>query len=158
MITYVKGNLLKGGDDVICHGCNCICNMGAGVALEVKNTYPEAFAVDKATKFADESKLGTYTQWTGQNVYFPEKLVTVVNAYTQFSIFGRDFRFPKYNKRDLFEYKHFQNIIERMNVEFTGKTIAFSKIGAGLARGDWNRIEKIINDVFREREVKVYIL
>ena len=158
MITYVKGNLLKGGDDVICHGCNCICNMGAGVALEVKNTYPEAYAVDKATKFADESKLGTYTQWTGQNVYFPEKLVTIVNAYTQFSIFGRDFRNPKYNKWDLFEYEHFEKIIEQMNDEFDGRTIAFSKIGAGLAHGDWNRIEKIINDVFGEREVKVYLI
>jgi len=32
------------------------------------------------------------------------------------------------------------------------------KIGAGLAHGDWNRIEKIINDVFGEREVKVYLI
>ena len=158
MIKYIKGNLLKGGDDVIAHGCNCILNMGAGVALEVKNTYPKAFEADKATKFADESKLGTYTQWTGQNVYFPEKLITIVNAYTQFSIFGRDFRFPQYNKYDLFEYEHFKNIIEQMKDEFEGKTIAFPKIGAGLAHGDWNRIEKIINDGFGEKEVKVYIL
>lgn len=158
MIQYVQGDLLKGGDDVIAHGCNCICNMGAGIALQIKKTYPEAYAVDRATKHADSSKLGTYTQWTGQNAWFPDKQITIVNAYTQFSIFKRDFRYGIYAKKDLFEYEHFKRIVEQMKDEFEGKTIAFPKIGAGLAHGDWTKIEKIIEDCFQEKAVKVYVL
>lgn len=158
MIKYIKGDLLKGGDDVIAHGCNCLCNMGAGIALQIKRIYPQAFEVDKRTKFADESKLGTYTQWTGKNVYFPDKQITIVNAYTQFSIFKKDLRFIKYNKEDLFEYKHFENILIGMREEFVGKTIGLPKIGAGLARGNWDKIEKIINKVFNEEDINVYEL
>ena len=57
MITYVKGNLLKGGDDVICHGCNCICNMGAGVALEVKNMSEEELKENCYTMEEFEEKM-----------------------------------------------------------------------------------------------------
>lgn len=158
MVKYVKGDLLKGGDDVIAHGCNCICNMGAGIALQIKRTYPLAFAVDKATKHTDINKLGTYTQWTGPNVYFPDRQITVVNAYTQFSIFKNDFRYGNYAKKDLFEYAHFKTILERMKSEFEEKTIALPKIGAGLAHGNWTRIEKIINETFPGKEIKVYVL
>ena len=49
----VRGDLLKlaldGHFDVIVHGCNCQCVMGAGIALSIKNAFPEAFAADLAT-------------------------------------------------------------------------------------------------------------
>jgi O-acetyl-ADP-ribose deacetylase (regulator of RNase III) len=158
MIKYVKGDIFKGGDDVIVHGCNCICNMGAGIALQVQKYYPEAFEADKATKYGDESKLGTYSSWTGPNKFFPEKDITIVNAYTQFSIFKRDFRNSRFSKDDLFEYDHFGKLVVDIRNDFEGKSIAFPKIGAGLAHGDWELIKSMINCAFDDIEVKVYIL
>jgi len=149
MITYVKGDLLKGGDDVIVHGCNCLCKMGAGVALYIARTYPEAYMADKATKEFDKTKLGTYTQWTGENKFYPNKLVTVVNAYTQF--------YPN-PKTKPFDYNAFAEIVADLKEEFKNKSIAFPKIGAGLAGGNWKIIEGIINGCFHSTEVKVYVL
>ena len=41
-LNYVVGDLVKDADnyDVIGHGCNCFCAMGAGIALGVKRKFP----------------------------------------------------------------------------------------------------------------------
>jgi O-acetyl-ADP-ribose deacetylase (regulator of RNase III) len=36
--------------------------------------------------------------------------------------------------------------------------IAAPKLGAGLAGGDWNVIEKILNEVFSDYDITVYYL
>jgi len=147
-IKYIEYDIFKGGEDVIVHGCNCLCIMGAGIALQVAKYYPEAFMADKRTVIRDEKKLGTFTHWTGQNIFFPEKIVTVVNAYTQFDISRH--KIP-------FDYDAFRNVIPKIKEAFEGKSIAFPKIGAGLAGGDWKVIEAIIEEAFPHETVKVYI-
>jgi len=46
----MEGDLLElaaeGEFDVIVHVCNCQCQMGKGIALTIKNNYPEAYAAD----------------------------------------------------------------------------------------------------------------
>lgn len=43
MYKEIKGDLIKlaleGEFDVIAHGCNCFCTMGAGIAVAMKNTF-----------------------------------------------------------------------------------------------------------------------
>lgn len=67
MIRYVDGNLLtmaQNGDfDVIAHCANCFCTFGAGIALQIKETFPEAYVVDCETKAGDLAKLGTISYW-----------------------------------------------------------------------------------------------
>ena len=60
-LKYRMGDLVKDAHnyDVIVHGCNCFNTMGAGIALAVKRKYPEAYEVDKRTKYGDINKLGT---------------------------------------------------------------------------------------------------
>jgi len=159
-MIYKKGDLLKGGDDVIVHGCNCICNMGAGVALQIKNEYPEAFAADQATKYGDRSKLGCYTSWEGTNKYVPQKNIIIVNAYTQFDIFSHKWRsgFDSTVPKIPFDYEAFERVLPKIRDDFKDKSIAFPKIGAGLAHGDWDIISKMIEDCFQEKIVKVYYL
>jgi len=157
---YVKGDLLKGGDDVIVHGCNCLNNMGAGIALQIKREYPGAYEADCLTTPRDPTKLGTYTKWTGPNKDFPGKEITIVNAYTQFDIFSHKWRsqFDKSVPKIPFDYEAFAKVLLRIAIDFTDKTIGFPKIGAGLAHGDWGLIEQMIKDVFPTKEVKVYEL
>lgn len=40
---------LAGEFDVIVHGCNCFGDMGKGIALAVKQQFPEAYQADLAT-------------------------------------------------------------------------------------------------------------
>lgn len=48
MIYNIVGDLLKQDKvDIICHQTNCKGVMGAGIAFQIKRTYPEVF---KSTK------------------------------------------------------------------------------------------------------------
>ena len=59
----LQGDLLQlalaGHFDVIVHGCNCQCTMGAGIAKAIKLRFPLAFAADQATTAGDRGKFGT---------------------------------------------------------------------------------------------------
>ena len=52
---------LAGSFDVIVHGCNCQCAMGKGIALAIKQQFPEAYDADQRTVRGDPDKLGTIT-------------------------------------------------------------------------------------------------
>ena len=59
-MKYIKGDLIKlaltGNFEVIAHGCNCMCTMGAGIAKTIKSEFPEAYQADCATEKADKNK------------------------------------------------------------------------------------------------------
>ena len=149
MITYIEGDIFQGTDDVIVHGCNCLCNFGAGIALQVLKNYPEAYAADKQTRRGDESKLGTFTSWTGPHCYHLDRHVTIVNAYTQY--------YPSVALKP-FDYEAFGRVLPRIREYFFNHSIAMPKIGAGLAGGDWNKISLMINEAFPDKEIKIYVL
>ena len=56
-MKYIKGDLIKlaliGNFEVIAHGCNCMCTMGAGIAKTIKSEFPEAYQADCATEKGD---------------------------------------------------------------------------------------------------------
>lgn len=149
MITYIQGDIFRGTEDVIVHGCNCLCNFGKGIANQVLRLYPQAYDADKTTKRGDVTKLGTYTQWDGQHCYDLTRTVTIINAYTQF--------YPSVKMKP-FDYNAFFSVLLKIKDHFSLRTIAMPKIGAGLAGGDWGRIAGIIENVFRDKEIKIYVL
>ena len=130
----VKGDLIAqakaGAFDVIAHGCNCMCTMGAGIAVAIRKTWPEAYAADLATVKGDRGKLGTCT-----SVAVQEGALTVVNAYTQFDYRGRGVKLS---------YDAVASCMAWIKEHHSGRRIGLPMIGAGLAGGDWSRIEAII--------------
>jgi len=64
-MKIIKGDLIKlaleGKFDVIIHGCNCFCTMGAGIAKDIKSEFPEAYEADLKTEKGNKDKLGTYS-------------------------------------------------------------------------------------------------
>jgi O-acetyl-ADP-ribose deacetylase (regulator of RNase III) len=65
-MKMLKGDLLQfaedGNFDVIIHGCNCFCQMGKGIALTIKNKFPDAYKADLETAKGEKNKLGTYSK------------------------------------------------------------------------------------------------
>lgn len=120
--------------DVIVHGCNCQCTMGAGIAKAIKATFPEAFAADQETTKGDREKLGTFSFAT---VTRDGHEITVVNGYTQF-----DWRGPGVKA----DYAAIRGVMARVKQQFGDQRIGYPKIGAGLAKGDWNTIAGIISE------------
>jgi O-acetyl-ADP-ribose deacetylase (regulator of RNase III) len=133
----VKGNLislaLDGEFDVIVHGCNCQCVMGAGIAKVVRAAFPEAWKADQETVKGDKGKLGGFT---AAGCPTPHGTVVVVNAYTQY-----DRRGPMPRT----DYGALQRCFRKVKAAFSGKRIGYPKIGAGIGGGDWGVISTIID-------------
>jgi O-acetyl-ADP-ribose deacetylase (regulator of RNase III) len=136
-MNRVEGDLidlsLQGKFDVIVHGCNCFCTMGAGVALLIQQEFPEAYAADLVTIKGDRNKLGTYSQAT---VMRKGHEITILNGYTQFHYQGESV---------LADYEAIRLLFKMVKKNFAGKRIAYPKIGSGLGKGNWDQIEEIIN-------------
>lgn len=142
----VYGNLItlaKNGEfDVIVHGCNCLSNMGAGLAPQMADAFGcDQFEMEKWGQ--DIQKLGCI-DWEnfviGKNSIWnlknsdnkendPE--LSVVNAYTQYK-YGRNHKDGIFRPID---YDALTLCFRKMNVIFKGKHIGVPQIGAGLAGG-----------------------
>lgn len=124
---------LNGEFNVIIHGCNCFCTMGAGIARAIKTEFPEAYTADTATKKGDRDKLGRFSSTT---VTRDGHSITVVNAYTQYHYRGSG------NKAN---YPAIASVMKAIKAAFPGKRIGYPLIGAGLAGGDWSIIAPLID-------------
>lgn len=133
----IKGDLIalaiNGEFDLIIHGCNCFCTMGAGIAKTIKQKFPEAYKADLKTEKGNESKLGTISFAESET---SKGNLIVVNGYTQFNWRGNG------NKAD---YEAIRKVFRTVKEKFSGLRIGYPAIGAGLAGGDWNIISDIIN-------------
>ena len=139
MIKHVKGDLIEmakdGKFDVIMYGCNCFCNMGAGIAKTIREEFPEAYEADCKTKKGDSTKLGDFSQAKIKTEN--GKDLKIVNLYTQY----------KWGPNA--EYSAIRDSLQL----WVGETIAPDEmrigipwIGAGLGGLDINIVKKIINN------------
>ena len=128
LIALAKENYF----DVIVHGCNCFCTMGAGIAKAIKQEFPEAYEADRQTEKGDKSKLGTISY---ASINRDDLDLVVVNAYTQFNYRGQGV---------LVDYDAVASVMQKIKQGFSGQKIGYPKIGAGLAKGDWTIIGQII--------------
>jgi len=135
-MKVIKGNLislaLAGVFDVVVHGCNCQCTMGAGIAHIIATEFPEAMQVDALTKVGDANKLGTINS---AYVKRGEHSFWVVNAYTQLT-YGRGMQV---------DYDAIKSAMSEVRHYFSGLRIGYPKIGAGLGGGNWDEIAPIID-------------
>jgi O-acetyl-ADP-ribose deacetylase (regulator of RNase III) len=156
-----KGNLitmaLHGEFDIIAHGANCQCIMGAGIAKQIKGIFPEAWEADKKTfHHNNNKKLGEFTSATvfvknGRKVSRDEieaKPLIIANLYTQV--------YPGTSKNEEEQenrYKAIETSLAKLKLQFPNKSIGLPLIGAGLAGGDWNVISKIFEKIYPEATI-----
>jgi len=137
-MNILKGDLiqlaLSGKFNVIIHGCNCFCSMGAGIAKQICKTFPAAYQADIETQSGDKKKLGGYSKAEIQ--ISGTKNLIVINGYTQYHYSGA---------KVLVDYDAMDSLFSLVKNDFPGKKIGYPKIGAGLAGGDWEKISAIID-------------
>ena len=85
------------------------------------------------------------------DLYVGDILVTVVNAYTQYS-YGRNHSDGVDKPID---YEALTLCLRKMNHNFKNLKIGLPKIGSGLAGGEWEKIEKIIQKELRDCDITV---
>lgn len=151
MITkYIKGDILTTELKIICQGVNCQNVMGSGVARVIYERYPKTKTLYH--KYAQNFQLGEQNKLLGEIQainHIDDK--TIINCFTQLN-YGNDGK--KY-----VNYAAIVQCFKSLTENFEGDKIAIPKIGAGLAGGNWEIIEQIINDATGDDlEVWVYEL
>lgn len=138
MIKTVKGDILNSTSGIIVHGCNMQGKFGSGIALQIKEVYPEAYAVYKQCEVTKGLTLGEYsTVDVGdlRNLY-------IVNMITQQN-YGKDGK--KYVSYDAI-HEGFTKLFTRLEENSRQDlTVRFPAIGAGLGGGDLEVILRIID-------------
>ena len=136
-MNRIKGDLiqlaLEGEFDLIIHGCNCFCTMGAGIAAQIRKQFPQALEADLDTQKGDDSKLGNYSM---ARVAAGHGELIIINGYTQYHYAGQGV---------LADYNAIDALFARLKKDFHGLRMGYPKIGAGLAGGDFTRIANIID-------------
>jgi len=170
-MKIVQGNLIdlanQGHFDVITHGCNCFCTMGAGIAVDMRIHFDcDKFPMEAPQYKGDMNKLGTIDyQIKVLVLHKPIKVgnlnllapdfggfpLAVVNSYTQYH-YGSNH--PD-GKRKPVDYDAITLCMRKINHIFKGKSFGLPKIGCGLARGDWNTVQQIIRQELIDMDVTV---
>ena len=167
MIEYIQGNLieafLKEEIDIIVHGCNCYTTMGAGIAKQIKETFPQAYQADlefdkqfeypnpkdKSIKLGRLScaKIDRYTELYGEKY---NNSGWIVNAYTQDTHWDRS---------RMLSYDAIRQCFQTLNESISPiLRVGIPFIGCGLARGDWRIVEGILNEIFTNRTIYVFYI
>jgi O-acetyl-ADP-ribose deacetylase (regulator of RNase III) len=143
-IEYINGDLLETPVKHIMHGCNSHGVMGSGVAKLIRDKYPQAYRDYYDVYNSRGLELGDII-FSVQN---DGKIIS--NAITQ-KDYGRD------KSRVYVSYWSIAEVFRKIE-SFGIKEIALPKIGAGLANGDWNVIEAIIENTLTKTKPIVYVL
>ena len=145
-INYVNGDATRptgGGPKFILHVCNTLGLWGAGFVMAVSRRWPEP----EEAYYALGETCNGYSLGNVQAVQVEDEL-WVVNMIGQAGVGSRDGSPP-------IRYSAIRTALKQVAVmaldpEYRGLYKAVSihgpRFGAGLAGGDWNTIEQIINE------------
>lgn len=179
----IEGNLIHLAHarkfDVIAHGCNCFCTMGAGIAPQMASSFGcHCYPLEDVLHKGDINKLGQIDYMT--LYWLPEEVVNenytkgsftfrikdfdpppdhiasmaIVNAYTQY-------RYGSNHADGIakpFDKDAFTLCMRKINHIFKGKHIGLPRIGAGLAGGNWLEIKEIIKTELKDCDVTIVTL
>ena len=135
----------EGYFDMIIQACNCFCRMGRGLAKQVAAEIPDAVRADNLTTPGDINKLGNFTVGI-INDYNNKPISKIYNCYSQYTWDS--------SAKPL-DYEALTLCLRKINHNNKGKTIGVPLIGAGLAGGNWDIIEKIISTELKDMDVTI---
>ena len=135
------GNILNVSQGIICHQTNCKGVMGSGLALSIKKQYPKAYSdyMDRFATFGlqlgdvvmSKQLSGLYVaNLCGQNEY-GRKLNKVYTNYESLKVC-------------------FQQVSDFAKMKHT-IYIPYG-IGCGLAGGDWNKVESMLESILENNK------
>lgn len=138
MVKIVNGDLLDCKEEILCHQVNTHGSMGGGVAYQIKQKYPLANA--EYEKFCSGK---TENELIGQVCSVICKDKTIVNIFSQ--------------KGSNTDYDALRQCLTTVADVYKGKAVAMPyKIGCGIAKGNWNTVLRIIEEIFQDAEVTLY--
>lgn len=156
MITEKVGNLLEAKDvDVAAHCCNLFCTFGHGIAYAIKNKFPEAYEADLKTEKGSKDKLGTYSIGRIKDQK-GTSIKHIVNLYAMTGI-GAGERQTSYDALEV-ALTRLHNLLKKHYNKGLKLNLGMPyKMGSDLAGGSWTIVRAIIESVFADSPIQVYI-
>lgn len=149
-VEYVTGNIVEDNYPIFCQQVNCKGVMGAGLAKQIRDKYPEVYE-----EYREEYRVGYSELGTILPVVTHDGRVCI-NMYAQ-KEYGTDKRYTN--------YAAFRQCLENLNrflqehYVHEDVDIAFPyNIGCGLAGGDWKIIEQLITEFAEKSGLKAKIV
>ena len=144
MIYNMNGNILNCEQKYIIHQVNCQGNMGAGLAKQLANKYPEIIKPYKDTCLKNlQSKL------LGEVLKTKTKDGKII-----LNIFGQGY-YGAGSKQT--NYNALINGLTKIFLNANGDVAIPYKIGCGLAGGNWTKVYKIIEILAEDFKYNIYI-
>jgi O-acetyl-ADP-ribose deacetylase (regulator of RNase III) len=155
-INYVKGNVLTVKDEThkaIIHCCNDIGAFGAGIALAIRNKFPKVYQSynnwyeDCRSKGLEYMPLGS-VQFVDVDPY-----LAIGNMIGQHGI-------GNFGPTPPIRYEAIDKCLKKVHkycIDNNSRIIA-PKFGAGLAGGDWDKIEALLYKNCGDLSITIYEL
>ncbi len=145
MITYKTGNLLDAPVEALVNTVNTVGVMGKGVALQLKNAYPE-----NAKAYTDAAKEG--------KIKVGEVFVVPVNSMTSVRYI---FNFPtkahwRYPSRIEWIKSGLDSLRQQL-LEHKVKSVALPPLGCGNGGLDWSEVRPLIESALTDLPIEVVV-
>lgn len=145
MIIIKNGNLLKAEEDILIHLVNIAGVMGAGIAKQIAEKYP--LAERDYIKICVENN-NSYEKLKGKVD------LTFENGKYIASIFSQDKNFNT-------DYEAMRQALELVKGFAKQEKLSIALpygIGCGIANGDWNTVQELIEKIFNDYCISLYKL
>jgi O-acetyl-ADP-ribose deacetylase (regulator of RNase III) len=162
-IIYEVGDMLTTPNLYCAQGCNAQGAMGSGIAKTIRDLYPNVYQEYRTAHLTDGLTLGDLVVVAvPEAVYkghtYPQRVM--INAITQEFAGNDGVRYVSYDGIA----RAIENIVAFIN-DMEGKSppweeypeVSFPLIGAGLARGDWFVIARLIETLSTNFQPRVYV-
>jgi len=146
MIIRQDGDIFTCPAKAIIHQANCFCTMGSGIARQIREKYPEAYDTDCLTKSGELKKLGTFSWVKAHDDKY------IYNCYSQYR-YGREQRHTNYEAI----YTGLSAIEQHAKTNGLTSLSLPHNMGCMLGGGSWNIVNAIIEDIFGENSIDLYI-
>lgn len=144
MIKYVRGDLLKSPAQVLVNTVNTVGVMGAGIALQFKEQYPEMFQKYQLLCKKKLLDIGKLYLWKPTNTSSKEILLFPTKKHW--------LNLSELNWIEAGLQKFVENY-ERLNI----KSIAFPKLGCGNGGLSWHDVKPVMEKYLEPLPIKIYV-
>lgn len=145
MLIHKIGDILKASENIICHQVNIQGYMGGGLARQIAKKYPsvETFYSKYAYQLGNDYKI-LKGKHCGSHINNYQR---IENCFTQKPNFDTDYEAIEMCLRKLLD-----------ECRKTNHTIAIPYgYGCGIAKGDWNKVTEILEQLSNEFNVDINI-
>jgi O-acetyl-ADP-ribose deacetylase (regulator of RNase III) len=158
IIKYIKGNIFNTKCEAIVNPVNCVGVMGAGLAKQFKDRYPDNFISYQYECFYNKKvfpgKVFVFTQSVFDNL--PDKIKF---GYSYTNNYKYIINFPtKLDWRDKSEIIYIDKglyDLQDICIYYKIKSIAMPKLGCGLGGLDWKDVKELIEKHFSTSNILV---